>query len=81
MADETTVVPLEDIQADAILNYIERPIAIIDRKVKVLRNKEVPLVQIQWQNWKRFDLTWEPESEMREQYPELFAEQDFRGEV
>ena len=45
IADETVVVPLEDIQVDASVNYAERPIAILDRKVKVLKKKEVPLVR------------------------------------
>ena len=45
VADETEVVPLEDIQVDEHLNYIERLIAILDRKVKVLMKKEVRLVQ------------------------------------
>ena len=42
--DETTVVPPEEIHVDASLNFIKRPIVILDQKVKVLRNKEVPLV-------------------------------------
>ena len=46
VADETTMVPLEDIQVDDCLNYIEKLVAILDKKVKVLRNKEVPLVQV-----------------------------------
>ena len=74
ITDESAVVPLEDIQVDASLNYVERPVAIRDRKIKVLRNKEVPLVQVQWQHRKGSELTWEPEREMREQYAELFAE-------
>ena len=45
IADESVVVPLDDIQVDASLNYTERPIAIVDQKIKVLRNKEV-LVQV-----------------------------------
>ena len=49
----------------------------IDKKVKVLRNKEVPLVQVQWPHRKGSEWTWEPESEIREQYPELFLEVDF----
>ena len=73
IADESDVVPLEDIQVDAGLNYVERPVAIRDRKVKVLRNKEVPLVQVQWQHRKASELTWESESEMWDQYPELFS--------
>ena len=67
------MVPLEDIQVDASLNYAKKPIAILDRKIKVLRNKEVPLVQVQWQHRKGSELTWEPESEIREQHPELFT--------
>ena len=46
VADETAVVPLKYIKVDASLNYIERPIAILDWKVKVLRNKEVPWVRV-----------------------------------
>ena len=48
VADETAVVPLNDIQVDDCMNHIEKMIAILDRKVKVLRNKEVSLVQVQW---------------------------------
>ena len=44
--DESAVVPLEDIQVDASLNYAERPVAIRDRKIKVLRNKEIPMVLV-----------------------------------
>ena len=50
IADESAVVPLEDIQVDASLNYVERPVAIRDRKIKVLRNKEVPFVLVQRQH-------------------------------
>ena len=46
IADESAVVPLEDIQVDASLNFVERPITIRDRRIKALRNKEVPLVQV-----------------------------------
>ena len=81
IADESAVVPLEDIQVDTGLNYIEKPFAIRDQRIKVLRNKEVPLVLVQWQHRKGSEMTWELEREMREQHPELFAERDFEGEV
>jgi len=51
------VVPLEDIQVDASLNYVERPVTIRDQKIEVLRNKEVPLVQVQWQHRKGSEMT------------------------
>ncbi|KAL4561750.1 hypothetical protein LXL04_033924 [Taraxacum kok-saghyz] len=70
IVDESAVVPLEDIQIDEQLNYVEKPIAILERKAKKLRNKEVG------SEW-----TWEPEAEMREHYPELFEGVDFEDEV
>ena len=34
IAEESAVVPLKDIQVDVGLNYVERPMAIWDRKIK-----------------------------------------------
>ena len=44
----------------------ETSVAILDKKVMVFRNKEVPLVQVQLQHRKGSESTWEPESEIRE---------------
>ena len=41
------MIPLEDIQVDDSLSYIDRPVAIQDRKTKELRNKRVELVKVQ----------------------------------
>ena len=46
IADEKAIVPLEDIQVDDRLNYIERPVVILYRKVKSLRNKLVSLFKV-----------------------------------
>ncbi|KAJ9558344.1 hypothetical protein OSB04_012958 [Centaurea solstitialis] len=74
LADETAHIPLDDIQIDESLNYVERPVAVLDRKVRRLRNKEVGIVKVQWQHRKGSEWTWEPEAEMREHYPELFSD-------
>ncbi|KAJ9546254.1 hypothetical protein OSB04_025961 [Centaurea solstitialis] len=74
LADETAHVPIDDIQVDERLNYIERPIAILERKTKSLRNKEISLVKVQWEHRKGSEWTWEPEAEMRSNYPELFQD-------
>ena len=80
--DDTSVVPLEDIQIDERLNYVEKPIAIMDRETKTLRNgKTVHSVKVQWQHRKGSEMTWEPEEEMRAYYPDLFTEYDFEDEV
>ena len=39
------MVPLEDIPVDERANYVERPVAILERKMNVLHNKEIPLVK------------------------------------
>ncbi|KAJ9565976.1 hypothetical protein OSB04_001942 [Centaurea solstitialis] len=74
LADETAHVPLDDIQVDESLNYIERPVAVLERKVKKLRSKEIGIVKVQWQHRRGSEWTWEPEAEMRECYPELFSD-------
>ncbi|KAJ9539506.1 LOW QUALITY PROTEIN: hypothetical protein OSB04_032239 [Centaurea solstitialis] len=68
LADESAHIPIDDIQVDERLNYVERPIAILERKTKSLRNKEIGL----WEHRKGSEWTWEPEAEMRSNYPELF---------
>ena len=47
---------------DASLCYVERPAAVGDRKIKILRNKEIPLVLIQWQPRKRSKVSREAET-------------------
>ena len=39
-------IPLDDIYVNERLNYVERPIAIFDRKAKTLCNKVVNLVKV-----------------------------------
>ena len=72
LADETTIVPLKDIQVDENLNYVERRIAILQRKLMKLLNKEIGIVEVHWEHRRGSEWTWEPEAKMRENYPELF---------
>ena len=46
LVEDTVVLPLEDIQVDGSLNYIEWPVVILDWKSKDLRNKRVELVKV-----------------------------------
>ncbi|KAJ9562865.1 hypothetical protein OSB04_008025 [Centaurea solstitialis] len=62
--DESAVVPLEDIQIDEKLNYVEKPIALLEWKVKTLHKKEIKYVNVLWQYRKGSEWTWEPEVEM-----------------
>ena len=55
------------------LTYKEQPMQIVDRGEKILRNKVIPLVKVLWKNHERKAATWEPEAQMRHQYPQLFS--------
>ena len=60
MLDEDEVISLDDIHVDERLNYVERPAVVLERNVKNLRNKEIPLVKVQWQHRKGSEWTWKP---------------------
>ncbi|KAI3797402.1 hypothetical protein L1987_32659 [Smallanthus sonchifolius] len=72
LADDTAHIPYDEIEVDNSLNYVEEPIAILDRAKKRLHNKSIPLVKVQWKHRKGSEATWEKEDEMRGLYPQLF---------
>ncbi|KAK6121488.1 hypothetical protein DH2020_044767 [Rehmannia glutinosa] len=60
------------IQIDESFSYEEKTTTILDRGVKKLRNKEIPLVKVLWSNHKVEEATWEREEDIRAKYPHLF---------
>nr|GEW61023.1 putative reverse transcriptase domain-containing protein [Tanacetum cinerariifolium] len=48
MADEPLAVPLNEIQVDDKLNFIEEPVEIMDRKVKRLKQSRIQIVKVHW---------------------------------
>ncbi|KAA3464255.1 DNA/RNA polymerases superfamily protein [Gossypium australe] len=71
-SDPSPIVPIAEIEVNADLSFEEEPVQILDRDVKVLRRKSVPLVKVLWRNHGKEEATWEPEDVMRQQYPQLF---------
>jgi hypothetical protein len=71
--DPSHVITPDDIQLKENLSFEVPPVKIADRKMKRLRTKDIPLVKIIW-NEATGDATWELESKMKEQYPELFSD-------
>ena len=59
---------------------MERPVQILHKRVKELRNKKIPLAKVLWRNQFVEEATWELEDEMRNKYPELFGKQISRTE-
>ena len=70
--DASHVLQPQSVQISEDLSYEEKPVKILDRKAKTLRNKEIQLVKVLWRNQKVEEATWEREDEMKERYPSLF---------
>ncbi|KAI5324710.1 hypothetical protein L3X38_033783 [Prunus dulcis] len=72
IADPSHVLEEQPIELQEDLTYVEQPVQILDRKMQVLRSREIPLVKVLWRSHTVEEATWEPEDQMREQYPYLF---------
>ncbi|KAL5570000.1 hypothetical protein UlMin_026575 [Ulmus minor] len=70
--DKSHVLEQEPIELHEDLSYEEKPVQILDRKIKTLRNKEIPLVKVLWRNKKTKEATWEREEEMITFHLKLF---------
>ncbi|KAA3487647.1 integrase [Gossypium australe] len=55
------IVPVEEIEVRLDLTFEEEPVQILDRDIKMLRRKSVPLVKVLWLNNGSEEATWEPE--------------------
>ncbi|GJR71970.1 putative reverse transcriptase domain-containing protein [Tanacetum coccineum] len=72
MADEPFAIPLDEIQVDDKLNFIEEPVEIMDREVKRLKQSHIPIVKVRWNSKIGPEFTWEREDQMQKKYPHLF---------
>ncbi|XP_074288558.1 uncharacterized protein LOC141613713 [Silene latifolia] len=70
--DPSHVLQADVVEVEPNLTYEERPIRILERQEKRLRNKVVPLVRVLWRSQKFEQETWETEASMREKHPHLF---------
>ncbi|GJR43708.1 hypothetical protein Tco_1311811 [Tanacetum coccineum] len=72
-SDDPLVVPLEGLQVDDKLHFVEEPVEIMDREVKQLRRSRVPIVKVRWNSRRGPEFTWECEDQFRKKYPHLFT--------
>ncbi|GJU76835.1 putative reverse transcriptase domain-containing protein [Tanacetum coccineum] len=48
LADPTLQVPLDEIQVDAKLNFMEEPVEILEREFKKLKRSRIAIVKVRW---------------------------------
>ena len=70
--DPEAIVQWYDVPIQYDTTYEEVPIQILDRKMKSLRQREIPLVKVLWQHHGVEEAMWELETTMQERYPYLF---------
>nr|GFB69157.1 putative reverse transcriptase domain-containing protein [Tanacetum cinerariifolium] len=73
LAESDAQIPLEEIKVDESLRFIEEPIEIIERDVKKLKQRRIPLVKFRWNSRQGVEYTWERENQFKTKYPHLFA--------
>ncbi|GKA52623.1 retrotransposon protein, putative, ty3-gypsy subclass [Tanacetum coccineum] len=73
LVDASLQVPLEEIEIDDKLHFVEEPVKIIDREVKKLKQRRIPLVKVRWSSKHGAEFTWEREDQFKSKYPHLFA--------
>ncbi|KAI3510702.1 hypothetical protein L1887_17835 [Cichorium endivia] len=74
LSNDTFIIPLDEIQVNDKLNFIEEPIEIMDREVKKLKQSRIPIVKVRWNSRRGPEFTWEREDQMKQKYPHLFID-------
>nr|GEW49721.1 hypothetical protein [Tanacetum cinerariifolium] len=72
LADESSMIILDDVEIDPELTSQEEPMIILGRKLRQLRNKVIMLVKVEWKHRKGTSIRWELTKKMRIRYPHLF---------
>ncbi|GJX92581.1 putative reverse transcriptase domain-containing protein [Tanacetum coccineum] len=72
-ADEPLAVPLDGLNLDDKLHFVEEPVEIVDREVKRLKRSRIPLVKVRWNSKRGPEYTWEREDQFKKKYPQLFT--------
>lgn len=70
--DPSHVIQPQVVQLDETLSYEEVLVVILDRQVKKLWSKEIPLVKVLWRNHSHEEAMWEVEDDMMSRYTYLF---------
>nr|GEW41658.1 putative reverse transcriptase domain-containing protein [Tanacetum cinerariifolium] len=72
LSDECFIIPLNEIQLDDKLHFIEEPMEIMDREVKRLKQSRIPILKVCWNSRRELEYTWEREDKIKSKYPYLF---------
>nr|GEX35250.1 hypothetical protein [Tanacetum cinerariifolium] len=72
LVDPTLQVPLDEIQVDTKLNFMEEPVKILKKEFKKLKRSRISIVKVRWNSKCGPEFTWEHKVQMKFKYPHLF---------
>ncbi|GJT10898.1 putative reverse transcriptase domain-containing protein [Tanacetum coccineum] len=73
LADPTLQVPLDKIQVDAKLNFVEEPAKILKSEFKKLKQSRIAIAKVRWNSKCGPEFTCKREDQMKLKYPHLFS--------
>nr|GEZ17778.1 transposon Ty3-G Gag-Pol polyprotein [Tanacetum cinerariifolium] len=73
LAYPTLQVPLDKIQVDARLNFMEGPMEILEREFKKLERSRIAIVKVRWNSKCGPEFTWKRKDQMKLKYLHLFS--------
>ena len=65
--------PLDELNVEDDLTYIEYPTRIIEIAERITRNKVIKMCKVQWSHHSEDEVTWEREDELMAEFPQLFS--------
>ncbi|GKB18333.1 hypothetical protein Tco_0852256, partial [Tanacetum coccineum] len=74
LADPTLQVPLDKIQVDAKLNFMEDLVEILGREFKKLKRSRNAIVKVRWNSKRGPEFMWEHKDQTKLKYPQLFRD-------
>ncbi|GJS30018.1 putative reverse transcriptase domain-containing protein [Tanacetum coccineum] len=74
LADPTRQVPLDEIQVDAKLNFVEEAVEIFEREFKKLKRSKIAIVKVRWNSKSGPEFMWERKDRMKLKYTHLYSD-------
>nr|GFD21249.1 putative reverse transcriptase domain-containing protein [Tanacetum cinerariifolium] len=65
LVNDNVVIPLDEVQLDDKLHFVEEPVEIMDREVKRLKQSRILIVKVRWNSRRGPEFTWEREDFFR----------------
>nr|GEY35501.1 hypothetical protein [Tanacetum cinerariifolium] len=55
--NDDVIIPLDEVQLDEKLHFVEEPVEIMDREVKRLKQSQILIVKVRWNSWRGPEFT------------------------